>query len=100
MAKALILSEELIDHITNVIGMNPSKVVMTKDRISFVRGKQIQYSFKCRTDNFNNQTVETKYVYDKWEQALNYLCDMRETPIFLELLPRGGMKLTSAIIVK
>jgi hypothetical protein len=98
MAKALILSEELIDHITNVIGMNPSKVVMTKDRISFVRGKQIQYSFRCKTDNFHNQTVEMKYVYDKWEQALNYLCDMSETYIFVELLQKGGIKLTSVIV--
>jgi len=100
MAKALITSEELIAHIEHVVGMNPSKVVMTKDRISFVRGKQVQYSFRCVTEGNANLLYETKYVYDKWEQALNYLCDMRETPIFLELLPRGGMKLTSAIIVK
>lgn len=94
MPKALINSEQLIDHITLIIGMNPTKVIMTKDRVSFHRGKQILYSIKCTTDNHHNQVAETRYVYDKWEQALNALCAMDETYLFLELLPKGGLKLT------
>ena len=94
MPKALLTSEQLIDHITFVLGMNPTKVIMTKDRVSFHRGKQILYSIKCNTDNVHNQVSETRYVYDKWEQALNILCAMQETYIFLELLPKGGLKLT------
>jgi hypothetical protein len=100
MPKALISSFELMEHIPHFIGMNPSKVVMSKDRISFIRGKQNLYTIQCQTDNLRNQTVETKYIYDKWEIALNYLCSISETPIFLELLPKGSIKLTSAIILK
>lgn len=94
MPKALINSEQLIDHITLILGMNPNKVVMTKDRVSFLRNKQVLYSIKCITDNLHNQAAETKYIYDKWEQALNALCAMDETFLFLELLPKGGLKLT------
>jgi hypothetical protein len=100
MPKALISSEELIEHITNFIGTNPSKVVMSKDRISFIRGKQTLYVIKCQTELKNNQVIETKYIYEKWENALNYLCSIQETPIFLELLPKGVMKLTSIIMMK
>lgn len=100
MPKALISSEELIEHITNFIGTNPSKVLMSKDRVSFYRGKSCLYFFKCQTDSKHNQVVETKYVYDKWETALNYLCSISETPLFLELLPKGQIRLTNAIIFK
>lgn len=100
MPKALISSFELMEHIPNFIGMNPSKVVMTKDRISFVRGKQTLYVIQCQSDNTRNQTVETKYIYDKWEIALNYLCSIPETPMFLELLPKGSIRLTNAIIFR
>lgn len=99
MPKALILSEPLIEHITNVIGLNPSKFLMTKDRITFIRGKKTLYSIKCKTDLLSNQKIEMRYVYDKWEQALNFLCSIRETPILLELLPKGGLKLTETTMM-
>ncbi len=98
MPKALINSEPLIEHITIVLGLNPSKVSMEKDRINFTRGKQTVYSIKCRTDNLPNQKIEVRFVPDKWMQALNYLCSISETHILLELLPKGGINLTSVIV--
>lgn len=100
MPKALISSYELMEHIPNFLGMNPSKVVMSKDRLSFVRGKQNLYVIKLQTDVLRNQLVETKYIYEKWEKALDYVCSISETPIFLELLPKGSLRITSAIILK
>lgn len=100
MPKALISSYELMEHIPNFLGMNPSKVVMTKDRISFMRGKSTMYFFKCQTDCLRTQVVETKYIYDKWEKALDYVCSIPESPIFLELLPKGFIKISQAIIFK
>ncbi len=98
MPKALINSEPLIEHITVVLGLNPSKVSMEKDRINFTRGKQNIYSIKCKTDSTSNQKTEMKFVPDKWMQALNYLCSISETHILLELLPKGGINLTSVIV--
>lgn len=100
MPKALISSYELMEHIPNFLGMNPSKVVMTKDRVSFYRGKTCLYFIKCQTDSLKNQIVETKYIYDKWEMALDYVCSISETPLFLELLPKGFLKISQAIIFK
>lgn len=100
MPKALISSYELMEHIPNFLGMNPSKVVMSKDRLSFVRGKQNLYVIKLQTDCLKTQLVEIKYIYEKWEKALDYVCSIPETPLFLELLPKGSIKITQAIIFK
>jgi len=100
MPKALISSYELMEHIPLFLGMNPSKVVMSKDRLSFVRGKQSLYVIKLQTDCLRTQVVETKYIYDKWEKALDYVCSISESPLFLELLPKGQIRLTNAIIFK
>lgn len=100
MPKALISSYELMEHIPNFLGMNPSKVVMAKNRIYLTRGKKNLYTIECQTDNLKNQIVETKYIYEKWETALNYLCSIPETPIFLELLPKGSLRISPAIIFK
>ncbi len=100
MPKALINSEPLIEHITIILGLNPSKVSMEKDRIVFTRGKKNVHIISCRTDNLPNQKIEVRFVSDKWMQALNYLCSISETPIFLELLHRGGgMTLTETSII-
>ena len=100
MPKALISSYELMEHIPIFLGMNPSKVVMERNRICFVRGKQNLYIISCQTDNLKNQVVETKYIYEKWEKALDYVCSIPESPIFLELLPKGFLRISNAIIFK
>ena len=100
MPKALISSYALMEHIPNFLGMNPSKVIMERNRICFARGKKNLYIIQCQTDNLKNQVVETKYIYDKWEKTLDYVCSIPETPLLLELLPTGFLKISQAIIFK